>query len=220
MRAERPGDAGAETLRSKFRHVYWIGGGSGAGKSAIARRLAARHGLRLYSTDDAMSGHGRRITREEAPFLRKFADMSMDERWVNRSPETMLGTFHWFRGEGFGLIVEDLLDLAEEPGVVAEGFRLLPHLVRPYLAEPGHAVWLLPAPAFRRAAFDSRGTLWQIPRRTSDPDRALRNLLERDRMFTERLREEAKSLDLRVIEVGTGTTEDDLADRVTRVFGL
>jgi hypothetical protein len=55
--------------------------------------------------------------------------MSMDERWVNRSPETMLETFHWFRGEGFGPIVEDLLALPAEPGVVAEGFRLLPHLV-------------------------------------------------------------------------------------------
>ena len=41
--------------------------------------------------------------------------MDMDERWVNRSPGTMLETFHWFRGEGFGLIVEDLLRLPAEP---------------------------------------------------------------------------------------------------------
>jgi hypothetical protein len=83
--------------------------------------------------------------------------MDLDERWVNRSPETMLETFHWFRGEGFGLIVEDLLCLPAETGVIAEGFRLLPHLVKPLLAEPGHAVWLLPTPEFRRTAFDSRG---------------------------------------------------------------
>lgn len=173
----RENAVGAEALRSKLRHVYWIGGGSGAGKSTTARRLAARHRLRLYSTDDVMPEHGHRITGEEAPFLRDFVAMSMDERRVNRSPETMLGTFHWFRGEGFGLIAEDLLGLAEEGGVVAEGFRLLPRLVLPYLAVTGHAVWLLPTPAFRRAAFGSRGTLWEIPRRTSDPDRARRNLL-------------------------------------------
>jgi dephospho-CoA kinase len=41
-------------LRARLRHVYWIGGGSGAGKSTIARRVAGRHGLRVYATDDAM----------------------------------------------------------------------------------------------------------------------------------------------------------------------
>jgi hypothetical protein len=57
--------------------------------------------------------------------------MDMDERWVSRSPEEMLETFHWFRGEGFHLIVEDLLRLPAQPAVIAEGFRLLPHLVSP-----------------------------------------------------------------------------------------
>jgi len=52
---------------------------------------------------------------------------------------------------------------------------------------PGHALWLLPTPDFRRAVFDRRGSLREITRKTSDPERALRNLLERDRMFTERL---------------------------------
>lgn len=83
--------------------------------------------------------------------------MDMDERWVNRFPETILETFHWFRGEVFDLIVEDLLLLPCEPGVIAEGLRLLPRLVEPLLPEPGHAVWLLPTANFRRAVFESRG---------------------------------------------------------------
>jgi len=33
-------------LRERLRDVYWIGGGSGAGKSTVARRLAAQYGLR------------------------------------------------------------------------------------------------------------------------------------------------------------------------------
>lgn len=221
MRAERHEEtAEAAALRARLRHVYWIGGGSGAGKSTIAGRMAARHGLRLYATDDVMSDHASRSTFEDCPFLSDFVAMDMDERWVNRSPETMLETFHWFRGEGFGLIVDDLLRLPREPCVIVEGFRLLPHLVKPLLAVPSHAVWLLPTPDFRRAALDSRGSLWEIARKTSDPPRALCNLLERDRMFTERLYEEAKRLELRVIEVDTTMTEDDLAERVTEAFGL
>lgn len=218
MRPEQRQEAAA--LRARLGHVYWLGGGSGAGKSTIARRLAAQHGLRWYATDAAMAEHDGRIEPHDAPLLSQFKAMSMDERWVNRSPRVMLETFHWFRGEGFGLIVEDLLRLPAEPGVIAEGFRLLPRLVKPLLTTPGHAVWLLPTPGFRRAAFASRGSLREIAGRTSDPDKALHNLLERDRMFTDRLRQEARRLDLPVIEIGTAMTEDGLARRVTDVLCL
>jgi 2-phosphoglycerate kinase len=212
--------AGTAALRARLGQVYWIGGGSGAGKSVIARRLAARYGLRLYATDGVMRDHASRCAPADAPFLQSFMAMDMDERWLNRSPETMLETFHWFRGEGFGLIVEDLLRRPAGPGVIAEGFRLLPRLVQPLLAEPGHAVWLLPTPGFRRAAFASRGSLWEIAGKTSDPERALSNLLERDRMFTERLREETGRLGLRAIDVDPTMTEDGLDELVREAFGL
>ncbi|GAA1270417.1 hypothetical protein [Streptomyces javensis] len=211
----------AAELAARLRHVFWIGGGSGAGKSTVARRLADRYGWRLYATDDVMRDHADRATPEEAPFLHEFIAMDMDERWVNRSPEVMLETFHWFRGEGFGLIVEDLLRLPPEPCVIVEGFRLLPHLVRPLLDAPQHAVWLIPTPDFRQAAIRSRsvpgeGFVW----RTSDPARAGRNLAERDRMFTTRIEEEAERLRLRTVEVDTTMTEDDLTERVARAFRL
>jgi chloramphenicol 3-O-phosphotransferase len=74
--------------------------------------------------------------------------------------------------------------------VIAEGFRLAPHLVKPLLAVRSHA------------------------------ERALRNLLERDAMFTHRLYEEAKRLELNTIEVDTTMTVDDLARRVAESFGL
>jgi 2-phosphoglycerate kinase len=201
-------------------HVYWLGGGSGGGKSTIARRLAADHGLRVYSTDDAMADHARRSTPAEAPYLSSFMAMDMDERWVRRSPRTMLETFHWFRGEGFDLVVEDLLRLPADTGVIAEGFRLLPHLVEPLLAESRHAVWLLPTPEFRQAAFASRGTEWDLPRRTGNPELARRNLLERDHMFTEHLAEQTKRLGLAAIETDTGITEAELTRRVALAFGL
>jgi len=216
-----PDDRGALVrIRDRLGHVYWLGGGSGSGKSTVARRLADKHGLQLYATDDVMKDHGSRITPEDSPFATEFIAMDMDERWLNRSPRTMLETFHWFRGEGFHLIVEDLLDLPTDTPVIAEGFRLLPHLVEPLLAVPGHAVWLLPSPAFRLAAFERRGSLWAIAGKTTDPQAALRNLLERDRLFTDRLRQETTRLGLRAIEVDAPLTEDDLADQVSSAFGF
>jgi 2-phosphoglycerate kinase len=208
-------------LREQVRHVYWIGGGSGAGKSTIARRIAAAHGLRVYATDDVMSEHARRSTIDDAPMLHAFTAMDMDERWVTRPPQTMLETFHWFRGEGFDRIVEDLLHLPREPGVVVEGLRLLPRLVKPLLSTPAHAVWLLPTAEFRRAVIERRGgPAWHFLARTSDPDRALRNLLDRDRMFTDILREETARLEVPAMEVDAAMTEDDLVERVAAAFGL
>jgi hypothetical protein len=203
-----------------MRNVYWLGGGSAAGKSTIARRLAARHGLHLYSTDDAMADHAARSAAGTAPLLERFLAMDMDERWVRRSPETMLDTFHWFRGECFERIVGDVAELARTTPVIAEGFRLLPHLVEPLLAERRRAVWLLPTPAFRSKVFERRGPAWGFLPKTGDPARALRNLLERDRLFTERLRDETKRLALSATLVDGTLTEDDLAARIGDTLGL
>ena len=147
--------------------------------------------------------------------------MDMDERWVNRSPKTMLETFHWFQGEAYNLIIEDLLRLPRETGIIVEGFRLLPHLVKPLVSKSTHAVWLLPTPGFRQAVVESRGgSAWAFLARTTDPDRALLNLLERDRLFTNILREETARLELPTIEVDPTLTQGDLANRVTEAFGL
>jgi 2-phosphoglycerate kinase len=221
----RPGHTGAtpprsETLSHRLRHVYWLGGGSGAGKSTVARQLAASHGMRLYSTDEAMSDHANRSKPEDCPFLTAFKDMDMDERWLNRPPELMLETFHWFRGEAFSLIVEDLLALPADQGVIVEGHRLLPRLVKPLLGVRSQAAWLIPTPEFRLAAFTSRGTLMDIAGKTSAPNRALENLLRRDAMFTALAERAAKEEGLPVINVSPIMTVDDLTSRVSDQFGL
>ena len=168
-----------------------------------------------------MPDHARRSSAAECPLLHKFMGMSLDERWVGRSPKTMLDTFHWFKGEGFNLIIEDLLRLPRDRSVIVEGFRLLPHLVQPHLSEQNHAVWLLPTAEFRQTVVESRGgAAWGFLGKTTDPERALHNLLERDRMFTDMLRTETARLELHTVDVDTTTTEDELATRVKALFGL
>jgi hypothetical protein len=88
------------SLKARLRSVRWIGGGSGAGKSLVANRIAAAHGLRVYGTDEALRDHARRCGPSDAPLLHAFRSMDMDERWVNRTPEVMFETFPWFHGEG------------------------------------------------------------------------------------------------------------------------
>jgi hypothetical protein len=136
-------------------HVRWLGGGSGAGKTAVTSILAERFGCNHYSTDEALSVHSGRLGATEAPLLERFRRMSMDERWVRRDPATMYATFPWFHGEGFDLLVEDLQRMPTDRPLLVEGFRLIPHLVRPHVLDPRHAVWLVPTSGFRRGSVRS-----------------------------------------------------------------
>jgi hypothetical protein len=177
--------------------------------------------MRVYATDDVMADHARRSSREDCPLLHGFMAMDMDERWVNRSPRTMLETFHWFQGEGFNLIIEDLLRVPRETGIIVEGFRLLPHLVKPLVTISTHAVWLLPTPDFRQSVINRRGgPSWAFLAKTTNAQQALQNLIERDRMFTDLLREETTRLGLPTIEVDATTTEANLTQQVTDLFDL
>lgn len=208
-----------EGFPDKFRHVRFIGGGSGGGKSTIARRLAAQHGLQLYDAEQ-FSRYIPRTTAADAPLLHAFLTMDMDTRWLNRSARVMFDTFHGFHGEQFHLVLEDLLALPSTPPILAEGFTLLPRLVAPLLNAPTQAVWLVPTPEFRRHAFDSRGSTWDIPRKTSDPEQALANLLARDQLFTDEVLRQATTLGLPVIYVDLNLTIDELVNRVATTLNF
>jgi hypothetical protein len=211
--------ARAETQNaSVLDHVRWIGGGSGAGKTTLARMLAERFACRLYSSDETMGEHSARLDPAEAPLLDAFLRSDADERWVRRDPVTMARTFHWFAGEGFDLILEDLRRMPTDRLVLAEGFRLLPRLVEPHLSDRRHAAWLLPTPRFRREAFLRRRGPEAFWSATTDPKRALANLLERDRLFTEAVADEAAQADLALLPVdGTRAPDELAAELATRL---
>lgn len=59
-----------------------------------------------------------------------------------------------------------------------------------------------------------------IAGKTSDPTRALENLLRRDEMFTSLVEREAQARNLPVIEVREGMTVEDSVARVVALFGL
>jgi len=204
----------------QLRHIRWIGGGSGAGKSTVASKLAASHGFRLYSCDETQQAHTNRSNPIDHPLLHEFIAMTMDERWAKRTPEEMFRTFHGFRGEGFGHIVEDLLKLPTDVPVLVEGYKLLPRLVAPLLSRPDQALWLIPTPEWRRIALERRGSLWSIPGRTSDPETALTNLLARDALYTEELYQQATALQLTTIEVNGSSSVEDLVSRVAQCLGI
>lgn len=201
-------------------HVRWVGGGSGAGKTTVTRLLAERFDVDVYSTDAAIGVHSAQLDGTAAPLLTRFRAMTMDQRWVDRDPLTMYRSFPWFHGEGFDLVLEDLRRLPADRPVIAEGFRLLPELVLPHLSDVRHGVWLLPTPRFRDEAFARRTGADAFWTRTTDPARALANLLDRDRLFTDELARQTQRTGIGALHVDGTRTAEHMVDDLAHRFGL
>lgn len=214
----------ADTLRPALAHVLWIGGAPDAGKTAVATALSAAHGLQRYHYDQYdRQGQGHWARADPARQPRMYASLtsgkSLDDRWVHATPDELLARFLGTSAERFWLVVEDLLALPPAPPVVAEGFGLLPEWVHPLLTTPRQAVWLVPTPTFKQASMARRQKL----RETSDPERARRNLFERDLRIADhvRARAESRGLGSSVIEVdGVRPLQEVIAEVAARFAPL
>ena len=189
----------------RLRHVLWIGGGTGAGKTSIATALAERHGALAYHYDfhDARD-HSERIDPVRHPVMQAFAAMSMDERWVLRTPQEMARETIRSSRERMAMAIEDLLARPAGVPLVADGAWFFPELVAPLLTDARQAVWLVPTEAFREHALRARG--WVTIEGTGDGDRARANRLARDALLGDHVRRTTAALGLRVIEVDGART--------------
>lgn len=102
-------------------HVLWIGGPQGSPTNEVARALASRFELRLYSVAAQAAAH--------APRMPLVGDSSAQTTARHR----------------FRLVLEDLRELDEARGAVVEGEELLPTSVSAVLRFPDQALFLLGA---------------------------------------------------------------------------
>jgi hypothetical protein len=197
-------------------NVLWIGGGTGGGKSSTAIALAEKYGVERYNYDwhDARD-HSERTRADRHPYRAAFLAMSMDERWVDRSPAAMAEMEVIEFRERFEMVLEDLATLSADR-VVADGFGLLPELVAPLLTDRRQAIYLLPTPAFRAWSLTQRG--WVTIEGTRDPDRARANKLARDALLTEHVRRTAMASGLAVIDVDGSRPPADVTAEIERRF--
>jgi len=117
-------------------NVVWIGGPTGAGKTTVARRLAQRWGLRLYSADTRTWAHrdGALAAGVEAAIWFESTPPADRAAASIEQRRTLL-----LRDERAPMVLDDVRSLPAAPLVVAEGDVIAPNLI-----DPERAVWLDP----------------------------------------------------------------------------
>jgi 2-phosphoglycerate kinase len=214
-----------DDLRDTLRHVLWIGGPPDAGKSTVADLLGGKHGLSVYHFDRHEMDHIARADPVRSPQLYalrvQLAELDegvwLEEFWVRRSAQEMtLGTIaSW--SERVGLAVEDILAMPMDRPLIAEGAGFFPEVILPLLSTPCQAIFLAPSEAFKRASHERRAKSERRDR-TSDPERFLRNHIERDLLMAAHYRRAASELGLTLIDVDGSRAVEQVAAAVEAHF--
>ncbi len=121
--------------------------------------------------------------------------------------------------ERFSMAIDDILAMSSTTGIVAEGPGFFPECLGPILSDSAQAIWLVPstdfkiASAIRRNKPGNRGE-------TSDPERAQRNLIERDLRMGEHIRRKAQQRGLMIVEVNQSKSLEHVSQTVEEHFGI
>jgi 2-phosphoglycerate kinase len=205
-------------LKEKLSHVLWLGGGTDAGKTTVARLLAEKHGWRLYEFDRSEPAHIERLLAEGAKYYGEFMAMTEDERWILRSPAEMAAGTIGGWSERVKLVVEELLVMPQDGIILAEGPGFFPEVIQPFLSSPFQAVWLVPTEEFKWFSMKQRGK-YVRRRQMSDSERAVNNHFGRDMIMAAHVVEQAKKLGLEVITVDGSMPAKGVAGLVEGHFG-
>lgn len=166
----------------------------------MARRLARRYGLRLYSADNHTWNHRDRAIARGSEAAIHWESLTPKQRWEESSAAEMLEQ-SLLRARG-AMVVEDVSALPHAPLVLVEGTVVPPWLVERGLADASRMVWLMPTSAVQDARLDAAG---------ASPGHATLY-----RLVREAIAQDLRDHDLPVIALDGSVGLPEVADQVER----
>ncbi len=199
--------------------IYWIGGSTCAGKTTISNALAANYGLTIYHCDDFIGKHTEKSNPQEQPNLNKISNASWNDI-LSMNVEEYLDWATSSFSEEFGMILEDLNKLSADKPILVEGINLLPKLIKEVITNIGQAIWLVADETFYKKHQMKRQELFERLKECSNQEQALQNYMDNDLAFGKYILNDAKKLDLKVIEIVNGSDIKNYIELISMHFNL
>ncbi|WP_433293450.1 hypothetical protein ACQP2F_30650 [Actinoplanes sp. CA-030573] len=209
------------TIDGTIGRALWIGGGQWAGKTTVAGLLTDRFGLIHYHYDfhDSRGHEDRRLASRVRRGDCAPGDIEPDGEaaWIGRSPAEMADQALRGFPERFEWVLDDLRGIVTPHTVIADGWGLRPELVA-RVTDPRRMVVLVPTDEWRRHQARTLPRARRVGQRVSDPERANRTRIERDRLIAADVVLKAEAEGVRIIEVDGVLPADEIAGLVADYF--
>ena len=125
-------------IRERLQHVYWLIGTSCAGKTTMARAIAAKHTMVYYDWNDHYARFKAAANPDNQPYLSKVFE-GPDELFGQPIPEYVESLFGATE-EAFVMVVEDLLGMDPDVPIITETIHIVDLVAR--IAAPSRMAFL------------------------------------------------------------------------------
>ena len=229
-------DFNCKEAKESLKHVFWIGGSAGGGKTTISKRIAEDYGFFRYNGDGYGPGHMDNASENECPALFKIRSggENFEERFVEyfrwllfQKPEEMVKALLDFYRDDFLMAAKELLDKpSDNPIIVDLGFGYPIKELRK-LIEKERAIFLVATGKYRMQVFEERNFLRPgstfpkaLEGHPNQKEIVFSGFVEAIRLLTEYTQRKCETHDLPLLVTGGRMTVDETYESVCRHFGI
>ena len=197
-------------INNIINNTYFIGGSPCSGKSTTAEILSNKYDLKYYKIDDYEFAHLERAEKEKHPTMFKYKQMNWDEIWM-RDPKLQANEEFQFYRERFEFVLDGLKKYNENDKIITEGAALLPELLNELNIDKNRISYMIPEKEFQIKHYTKRTFKDHILKECSQPKKAFENWMERDHIFAQKVKGQAKKFGYDLLEIdGSNTIESNL----------
>lgn len=214
----------ARSILQNRGRLYWIIGGSCAGKSTVCQAISAEYGFPIYDMDAHVFGdYPRRCTEERHPAISTWFTEPNSFAWLLGLPWDESADFNRAANAEFlDLLADDLVDTATDNGMLVDGWITNPALLV-QVVPVTQIVCLETAASMSTRDWEEnadRRFMKEMVSQLPDPEDAWKRFLRTDGLMTRTILDECKESDVRIFIRDEHTSVSALADQIASFFGL
>lgn len=199
--------------------IYFIGGSPCSGKSTIAERLVEEYKFYYFKLDDFLDKYMQRGKQDGKEFISQACAMSADEQWMRNPKEQNDAEIKIYK-EMFEYVLEDLGRIDNSMTIITEGAGFLPELMKEIGISAAKYICITPTREFQYSKFQERPFVPYVLAECNNKKEAFVNWMERDVLFGEHARKNARLFGYKTLIVDGNTGIKENLKIVKNVFHL